>query len=87
MGWAYLLVAGMLEIVWATALTFAKGFTRFWPSAMGIAAAVASFWVLMHPYHHSLHAPWATRVRRVLPGTDLSPLVAAMCLRSIAQIS
>ena len=27
-----------------------------------------------------VHAPWATRARRVLPGTDLSPLLAAMCL-------
>jgi hypothetical protein len=32
-----------------------------------------SFWVLMHPDRHTLHAPWATRTRRVLPGTDLSP--------------
>ena len=48
MAWAYLLVAGMLEIVWATALKFAEGFTRFWPSAIGIAAAIASVWLLMH---------------------------------------
>src|SRR5215204_3864701 len=41
---------------------------------------VFSFWVLMHPHRHTLHAPWATRARRVLAGTDLSPLVAAMCL-------
>jgi DNA-binding transcriptional ArsR family regulator len=41
---------------------------------------VFSFWVLMYPYRHTLHAPWATRARRVLPGTDLAPLVAAMCL-------
>ena len=47
MGWAYLLAAGLLEIVWATALKFAGGFTRFWPSAIGIGAAVASFWLLM----------------------------------------
>jgi DNA-binding transcriptional ArsR family regulator len=41
---------------------------------------VFSFWVLMHPHRHTLHASWATRARRVLAGTDLSPLVAAMCL-------
>src|SRR5215207_10288768 len=41
---------------------------------------VFSFWVLMHPHRYTLHAPWATRARRVLAGTDLSPLVAAMCL-------
>jgi quaternary ammonium compound-resistance protein SugE len=46
MGWVYLLVAGMLEIVWATALKFADGFTNLWPSLIGIAAAVASFLLL-----------------------------------------
>jgi Family of unknown function (DUF5937)/Bacterial regulatory protein, arsR family len=40
-----------------------------------------SFWVLMHPDRHTLHAPWATRARRVLPGTDLSPLLALMCVK------
>jgi quaternary ammonium compound-resistance protein SugE len=43
MAWAMLLGAGLLEIVWAVALKQANGFTRFWPSALGIAAAVASF--------------------------------------------
>jgi DNA-binding transcriptional ArsR family regulator len=41
---------------------------------------VMSFGVLLHKGHGTVHAPWATRARRVLPGTDLSPLLAAMCL-------
>src|SRR5215204_4697132 len=41
---------------------------------------VTSFGVLLHHGRHTVHAPWATRARRVLAGTDLSPLVAAMCL-------
>jgi len=41
---------------------------------------VASFRVLLHHGRETVHAPWATRTRRVLPGTDLSPLLAAMCL-------
>jgi DNA-binding transcriptional ArsR family regulator len=41
---------------------------------------VFSFGVLRHPDRHTLHAPWAARALRVLPGTDLSPLLAAMCL-------
>src|SRR5215217_1572658 len=41
---------------------------------------VASFGVLLHHGRRTVHAPWATRVRRVLPGTDLSALIAAMCL-------
>ena len=41
---------------------------------------VASFGVLVHHGRHTVHAPWAARARRVLPGTDLSPLLAAMCI-------
>jgi hypothetical protein len=41
---------------------------------------VASFGVLLHYGADTVHAPWLTRARRVLPGTDLSALVAAMCV-------
>jgi DNA-binding transcriptional ArsR family regulator len=41
---------------------------------------VSSFGVLLHHGHRTMHAPWATRARRVLPGTDLSALLAAMCI-------
>jgi DNA-binding transcriptional ArsR family regulator len=41
---------------------------------------VSSFGVLVHHGRHTVHAPWATRTRRVLPGTDLSALLAAMCI-------
>jgi DNA-binding transcriptional ArsR family regulator len=41
---------------------------------------VTSFGVLLHRSRDTVHAPWATRARRVLPGTDLSALVAAMCV-------
>ncbi len=41
---------------------------------------VGSFGVLLHQGRHTMHAPWVTRARRVLPGTDLSALVAAMCV-------
>src|SRR5829696_5670166 len=41
---------------------------------------VTSFGVLLHHGRDSVHASWATRTRRTLPGTDLSPLVAAMCV-------
>src|SRR3712207_3926318 len=41
---------------------------------------VASFGVLLHHGRRTVHAPWAARTRRVLPGTDLSPLLAATCI-------
>jgi len=46
MAWTVLVGAGLLEIVWAIALKQADGFTRFWPSAIGVAAAVVSFVLL-----------------------------------------
>ena len=42
MAWAILVGAGLLEIVWAIALKQTDGFTRFWPGAIGVTAAVAS---------------------------------------------
>ena len=46
MAWIMLVGAGLLEVVWALALKQAGGFTRFWPSAIGIASAVVSFVML-----------------------------------------
>ena len=41
---------------------------------------VMSFGVLLRQGRDTVYAPWAKRALRVLPGTDLSPLLAAMCL-------
>jgi DNA-binding transcriptional ArsR family regulator len=41
---------------------------------------VTSLAVLLHHGRRTVHASWAARARRVLPGADLSPLVAAMCV-------
>lgn len=46
MSWLLLTGAGLLEIVWAIALKQASGFTRFWPSLIGIVSAVISFVML-----------------------------------------
>ena len=43
MAWAFLIIAGLLEIVWAIALKYSEGFTKLWPSAMFIVAAWLSF--------------------------------------------
>lgn len=42
MAWTILLIAGLLEVVWAVGLKYTDGFTRFWPSVGTIAAMVAS---------------------------------------------
>ncbi len=46
MSWVLLLVAGLLEIVWATALKHTNGFTRLWPTALACSTALASFVLL-----------------------------------------
>lgn len=43
MHWLVLVVSGVLEAVWATALGRSQGFTRLTPSLVFLAAAAASF--------------------------------------------
>ncbi|HWP86031.1 MAG TPA: quaternary ammonium compound efflux SMR transporter SugE [Terriglobia bacterium] len=44
--WLSLLIAGLLEIVWAVGLKYTEGFTRLVPSALTLAAMAASMWLL-----------------------------------------
>jgi quaternary ammonium compound-resistance protein SugE len=44
--WIHLLVASVFEVTWAVGLKYAAGFTRFWPSVVTIAGALASFYFL-----------------------------------------
>lgn len=44
--WLIVLIAGLLETAWALGLKYSDGFTRPLPSALTIAGALASFWLL-----------------------------------------
>ncbi|MDG4867233.1 quaternary ammonium compound efflux SMR transporter SugE [Guyparkeria sp. 1SP6A2] len=44
--WIILLLAGLLEIVWASGLRFTEGFTRLVPSVVVLALAWVSFYLL-----------------------------------------
>ena len=44
--WLLLLVAGLLEPVWAGAMKASDGFTRLWPAVLTIVAAWSSFILL-----------------------------------------
>ena len=46
MAWLWLTLAGLLEIVWATGIKYTEGFTRLVPSAITVAAMVASVYLL-----------------------------------------
>lgn len=44
--WLWLILAGLLEIVWAVGLKYTEGFTRLWPSVVTVLAIVASLGLL-----------------------------------------
>lgn len=46
MAWSFLLLAGLLEIIWTLGLKYSDGFTRFWPSVVTLAATALSFALL-----------------------------------------
>lgn len=46
MPWIQLFVAGLLEVVWSTAMKQSHGFTRLTPTVIMVAGMVASFWLL-----------------------------------------
>jgi quaternary ammonium compound-resistance protein SugE len=46
MNWILLLLAGLLEVVWAVGLKHTEGFTRLWPSLFTLAAMGGSFFLL-----------------------------------------
>ncbi|WP_341719399.1 quaternary ammonium compound efflux SMR transporter SugE [Micromonospora sp. FIMYZ51] len=46
MAWLVLVLAGLLEVVWASALKHTDGFTRLWPSVLAVTTAAMSFFLL-----------------------------------------
>jgi quaternary ammonium compound-resistance protein SugE len=48
MPWIALAVAGLFEVVWATAMKQSQGFTRLGPSLVTLAAMLASFGLLAY---------------------------------------
>ncbi|HEX6972465.1 MAG TPA: quaternary ammonium compound efflux SMR transporter SugE [Limnochordia bacterium] len=41
-----MVIAGILEVVWSTAMKYSEGFTRWWPSVITLLAMVLSFGLL-----------------------------------------
>ncbi|WP_414833113.1 DMT family transporter [Afifella sp. YEN Y35] len=46
MPWIYLVVAGILEVVWAFAMKQSDGFSRLVPTLITVAAMAVSLWLL-----------------------------------------
>lgn len=46
MAWVYLVIAGLFEVAWATAMKYSEGFTRLWPTVATVLLMLASFALL-----------------------------------------
>ena len=46
MGWIYLLLAGIIEIMFTTAIRYTDGFTKIVPTAIVLGLAVISFYLV-----------------------------------------
>lgn len=46
MAWIYLFIAGIFEVVWAIALKYSDGFSKFWPAAITVVAMAISIYLL-----------------------------------------
>lgn len=46
MSWLFLVLAGLLEVVWAVGLKYTQGFTKLGPSVLTVVAMVGSFYLL-----------------------------------------
>lgn len=44
--WLLLILAGLIEVIWALSLKYAEGFTRFWPSLVAIVTICLSMLLL-----------------------------------------
>lgn len=62
MSWVILILSGVLEAVWATALGKSEGFTRLWPSVVFGVALVASMgglaWAMRDISTGTAYAVW-----------------------------
>lgn len=46
MAWVLLLIAGLLEVIWAYSMKLSNGFSQLTPSLVTIVTMIASFWLL-----------------------------------------
>jgi quaternary ammonium compound-resistance protein SugE len=97
MAWVYVLIAGLLEIVWAYFMKQSHGFTRLWPSVATIVFMVMSFALLSVAMKQlpmgTAYVVWtgigaigAFAVGVVLLGESLTPMRAVAALLVVAGL-
>lgn len=51
MAWIYIIMAGLLEIVWVIGLKYSNGFTKIIPSIVTVVVIIFSFFLLSKALH------------------------------------
>ena len=90
LAWIILVVSGMLEAVWATALEASKGFRKLWPSLLFLVSMSASMAGLSYAMHQipvgTAYAVWVgigavlTAAWAMLSGADRPTLARVLLL-------
>ncbi|WP_182345591.1 DMT family transporter [Tomitella gaofuii] len=93
MHWLVLIISGLFEAVWATALGKSEGFTRLWPSLIFAAAVAVSMGGLAYAMRElptgTSYAIWvavgacATVVYAMATGDESASLVKVLLLAGI----
>ncbi|HET6395112.1 MAG TPA: SMR family transporter [Blastococcus sp.] len=93
MSWFVLVLSGVLEAVWATALDRSQGFTRLWPSVLFVVALVLSMAGLAYAMRElpvgTSYAVWVgigavlTVLYAMITGTESASLVKLLLLGGI----
>lgn len=90
MSWVILVLSGVLEAVWATALGKSEGFTRLWPSVVFAVTLVASMaglaWAMRDISTGTAYAVWVgigaalTVAYAMITGTEAFSIVRMLLI-------
>ena len=90
MSWVILVLSGVLEAVWATALGKSEGFTRLWPSVLFAVTLVASMaglaWAMRDISTGTAYAVWVgigaalTVAYAMITGTEAFSIVRMLLI-------
>ncbi|SDD97588.1 DMT family transporter [Auraticoccus monumenti] len=93
MAWVVLVLSGVLEAVWATALAESRGFKRLWPSVVFVVALVASMsglaWAMRSIPTGTSYAVWVgvgavlTVVVAIARGTERATVARLLLLAAL----
>ena len=93
LAWVILILSGMLEAVWATALGACKGFRKLWPTVTFLISMIASMVGLAYALNEipvgTAYAVWVgigavlTTVWAIARGTDRATLTRVLLLAGL----